>query len=81
MLRHLNAVHIRHANVEQHDVGITGRQQIERTPAVISLAGDFKRHFQRTVAEQVAQPVARWRLVVDHHDAQRTRPGHGFSFT
>jgi hypothetical protein len=76
MLRNLDAVDFRHADVEQHDVGIHRRNQFERVAAVIGLAGDFERNFQRAVTQQIAQTVARRRLVIDHQHAQRLQIAH-----
>ena len=76
MLGDLDAVDFRHADIEQHDVGPQFRQQFERAPAVFRLAGDLQRHFQRAVAKQIAQAVARRRFIIDDHDAQGLRCVH-----
>ena len=71
VLGNLDAVHFRHTDVEQHRVGIARGQHLERLPAIRGFAGDDERHLERAIGNEVAQAIARGRLVVDDEHAQR----------
>ena len=60
--RDLDAVHARHADVEQHDVGI---ELAHRPRAPPRRCPPRRRPRPRELLEQPAQPLARRRLVVD----------------
>jgi uncharacterized protein with von Willebrand factor type A (vWA) domain len=49
MLRDLESVHFRHANIEQHDIGFTRVQYFKRVPAVLRLSCNLNRHLERAV--------------------------------
>ena len=71
MARELDAVHLRHVDVGEHEVGGHRVQQLERLAAVRRLADDRERQRAGAVVEELAQPPPRRRLVVDDQHAQR----------
>jgi hypothetical protein len=70
----LDAVHARHADVEQHHVGREALAERDRLVAVRRLADDRD---LAQVLEQVAQPLASRRLVVDDQQAYAVGLGSG----
>ena len=70
MARGLHAVHLRHADVEERDVDALAVHDLERFAAVTRLVDDRERELGPAFVEQVAQPRARRRLVVDDEDAR-----------
>ncbi len=66
----LDAVHVRHVDVGEHEVGRRRMQDVERLAAVLRLADDRDRQHRGAIVEQLAQPMPRRRLVVDDQDAQ-----------
>ena len=75
MARGLHAVHLRHADVEERDVDPLAVHDLERFAAVTRLVDDRERELGAAFVEQVAQPRARRRLVVDDEDARGGAPG------
>ena len=73
MPRELEAVHSRHADVEQQHLRAAGRQALERLDAVAGLARHCGRHFGRDVLQQLFQPLAGGALIVGKKDADHVR--------
>jgi hypothetical protein len=71
VLRDLDAVDARHAHVEQHDIDPVAGDVDQGLAPVGRLACHFEGDGAAAVGEQVLQPAARRRLVVDDQDAQR----------
>ncbi len=70
-LEYLEAVQLGHLDVEEHEIGPGLCNLLDRVEAVAALCDDL--HSRR--AEQLAQQIARRRLVVDDHDPQRALAG------
>ncbi len=71
MLCGLDAIDVRHANVEQDHVGVARGQHLERLPAGGGFARDLERQLKRAIGQKVAQAIARRRFIIDHQHAQR----------
>jgi hypothetical protein len=65
-----DAVHVRHANIDQYNVTGLLLHQRQRLTAVSGFANHRGRHFDGDVTEQIAQPGARRRFVVEQQQAQ-----------
>lgn len=63
--QHLEAVHIRHAQVEEDEIGPHGLDAFQRLRAVLRLAHDFDRRARQRV-DHGAQPQPGDLLVVHH---------------
>jgi hypothetical protein len=78
VLRALDAVHRRHADVEQDDVGSGLLDLLHCVETVVGLTDDFDRALRGTIFQHLAQTAARRRLVIDDEDArQRAGCVHG----
>jgi hypothetical protein len=71
MARHLQAAHSRHLDVEQHDLRLALRNELDRFHAVARFADHAGGHLGRDVAEQLLQPLAGRGLVVDDENLER----------
>ncbi len=68
--RRLHPVHLRHADVEQHDVDLLAVEHLEHLATVPRLVDDHQREVLAALVEQVAQACAGGRLVVGDQDAR-----------
>jgi hypothetical protein len=66
--RGLHPVHLRHADVQQHDVDLLALEHRERLAPGACLVDDGEREALATLVQQVAQARAGGRLVVDDED-------------
>ena len=69
--RELDAVHVGHVDVGEHELGRRGLQQIQRLAPVLCLADDGDGQRSGAVVEELAQPAAGGSLVVDDEYAKR----------
>jgi hypothetical protein len=68
VLRNLHAIHLRHADVEQHHIGARVLEQLEQGTAVGCLRHHFERQAGHTIFQKISQAAARGSFVVgDHH--------------
>ena len=81
MFGHFDTVNLRHADIKQNDVDRAFRQHVNGLLAVFRLAGNFNRHLERTVRQQIADAVARRRLIIDDQHPQRLRGRHDLLLT
>ena len=70
--RRLEAAHAGHLDIEQNDLRLGGRDELNRLEAVARLAHDLGPHIRGDVTEQLLQALARRRLVVDDENLQRS---------
>ena len=71
--RELEPVHARHADVKQQHLRGARRQALERFDAVLRLAGHRVRHLAGDVLQELAQALARRRLVIGDEDPDHVR--------
>jgi hypothetical protein len=81
VLGELDAIHLGHPDVQEDHVGRILREHVERGAARRSLAHHLELNIRAAVGEQIAQARARWGLVVDDHDAQKSFAHAALAFT
>ena len=77
MAGQFDAIHARHADVGKDDIDRAFANELERRDAVAGLADDLAGELDGNIAQQLAQPRARQRFVVDQEDFQRLVLRHG----
>jgi hypothetical protein len=70
VLRELDSIHLRHADVEQHHVRWLAAQHFERCATVGGLAHNVDLHLVAAIAQQVPQTAAGGRFIIDDENAQ-----------
>jgi pimeloyl-ACP methyl ester carboxylesterase len=73
MAREFEPVHARHADVEEQHLRAARRQPLEGFDAVACLTHYRARQFGGDILQELAQPLARGRLVVGDEDADHAR--------
>ena len=71
MARELDAVHVRHVDVGQHEIGGRALQQVERLAAVLRLADDRQRQRGEQSSSRSRSRRRAGAFVVDDQHAQR----------
>ena len=77
MAGQFDAIHARHADVGKDDIDRAFANELERRDAVAGLADDLAGELDSNIAQQLAQPRAGQRFVVDQEDFQRLVLRHG----
>ena len=75
----LNTVHLRHANVGQHQIDMpfgTVGNRLDGQLAIGRFGDNFVRHLHRCIGQQITQSCARRKLVINDHDRQGSGAVH-----
>ena len=70
MTREFHAAHLRHVDIDQHQIGSVARQCGEGLVPVGALADNIVRVLRRAIAKQFAHAFPRRLFIINNQDAQ-----------